>query len=73
MTLHDPTQLNGQGADLGTQYRSVIYYQSKAQYNTSKAVFLELKDYFDAPIVTEPSLPLPLFGRTRAPKLLHSK
>ncbi len=53
MTLHDPTQLNGQGADLGTQYRSVIYYQSKAQYNTSKAVFLELKDYFEAPIVTE--------------------
>ena len=60
MTLHDPTQLNRQGADLGTQYRSVIYYQSDDQRATANAVFIELKDYFDAPLVTELS-PAPPF------------
>jgi peptide-methionine (S)-S-oxide reductase len=61
MTLHDPTQLNGQGADLGTQYRSVIYYQSYNQRTAAEAVFIELKDYFDDPIVTELSPAAPFY------------
>ena len=62
MTLHDPTQLNGQGADLGTQYRSVIYYHSDAQLTTAEEVFLELKNCFDAPIVTELSPAAPFYS-----------
>ncbi len=53
MTSHDPTQLNGQGADKGTQYRSVIYYHSEEQKQTSGFVFEELKSYYMQPIVTE--------------------
>ncbi|MFV0564685.1 MAG: bifunctional methionine sulfoxide reductase B/A protein [Flavobacteriaceae bacterium] len=53
MTTHDPTTLNRQGADAGTQYRSVIFYNSDAQKITAQEVLGELKPYFDAPIVTE--------------------
>lgn len=53
MTSHDPTQLNGQGADIGTQYRSVIYYYSDTQKAVSQQVFDELKPVFSQPIVTE--------------------
>lgn len=53
MTSHDPTQLNGQGGDIGTQYRSVIYYYSDEQKVTSQQVFDELKTVFSEPIVTE--------------------
>tara|TARA_B110000967_G_C18718396_1_gene476342 strand:+ start:409 stop:939 length:531 start_codon:yes stop_codon:yes gene_type:complete len=55
MTNHDPTQLNGQGADRGTQYRSVVYYHSEEQKNTIQQVFLEIANYFPKPIVTEVS------------------
>lgn len=53
MTSHDPTQLNQQGADVGTQYRSVIYYHSEDQKKIVEGVFEELKEQFNAPIQTE--------------------
>ncbi len=40
---HDPTQLNGQGADIGTQYRSVIFYGQEAQKVVAEKLIAELK------------------------------
>ncbi len=51
--LHDPTTLNRQGNDSGTQYRSVIYYYSDAQKNTAEASKAAAKVNFKDPIVTE--------------------
>ena len=52
---HDPTQLNRQGADVGTQYRSVIYYHTKSQQMLAdeKKRQLNAQDAFGAPVVTE--------------------
>jgi len=52
---HDPTTLNRQGADVGTQYRSGIFYTSEEQKELAEAFINKLNDsnYFDAPIVTE--------------------
>jgi peptide-methionine (S)-S-oxide reductase len=55
MGTHDPTTLNRQGADVGTQYRSVIFYHDAQQQKEAESVLEELKQYFDAPIVTEVS------------------
>ena len=55
MTTHDPTSLNRQGADVGTQYRSVIFYHDDAQKETAEAVIRELQPYYDQAIVTEVS------------------
>ncbi|MBE3024010.1 peptide-methionine (S)-S-oxide reductase [Janthinobacterium sp. BJB1] len=52
-TLHDPTTLNRQGNDVGTQYRSVIYYQSAEQEKVARKVLAEMAGVWDAPIVTE--------------------
>jgi peptide-methionine (S)-S-oxide reductase len=54
-TIHDPTTLNRQGADVGTQYRSAIFTHSAEQTATAEAVIAELnKDGpWDRPIVTE--------------------
>jgi peptide methionine sulfoxide reductase msrA/msrB len=52
---HDPTTLNRQGADEGTQYRSVIFFHNDAQKITARKVLEELKSEFKQPIVTEVS------------------
>nr|WP_034379684.1 peptide-methionine (S)-S-oxide reductase MsrA [Herbaspirillum sp. CF444] len=52
-TIHDPTTLNRQGNDVGTQYRSVIYYDSPVQRDTAKHIIAEMALVWDAPIVTE--------------------
>ena len=56
MTTHDPTTLNRQGADKGTQYRSVIYYHNNAQKEIAEAVLKAVAPYYENPIVTEISL-----------------
>lgn len=53
MTTHDPTTLNRQGADYGTQYRSVIFFHTLEQKVTAQKVINDLQDVFDNPIVTE--------------------
>ncbi|MEA1785485.1 peptide-methionine (S)-S-oxide reductase MsrA [Arenibacter sp. GZD96] len=53
MSTHDPTTLNRQGADVGSQYRSVIYYHNEAQKQSALDVFKEMAPFFNAPIVTE--------------------
>jgi peptide-methionine (S)-S-oxide reductase len=52
-TIHDPTTLNRQGNDVGTQYRSVIYYHSPEQQEVARHVIAEMANVWDAPIVTE--------------------
>jgi peptide-methionine (S)-S-oxide reductase len=51
---HDPTQINGQGADIGTQYRSMISYQDEAQKNIATAYIAQLSSagVFHKPIAT---------------------
>lgn len=53
MTTHDPTTLNQQGADRGTQYRSVIYYHDDEQKEIAEAMIKELNPHFENKIVTE--------------------
>jgi peptide-methionine (S)-S-oxide reductase len=50
---HDPTTLNSQGADIGTQYRSVILYHSESQRETAERSKHEAQKLLDDPIVTE--------------------
>jgi peptide-methionine (S)-S-oxide reductase len=54
-TIHDPTTLNRQGADVGPQYRSAIFYHGEEQKVVAEQVVQELEaaGVWDAPIVTE--------------------
>ena len=50
---HDPTQLNRQGNDVGTQYRSGVFYHDAAQKAAAEAAVERAAKLWDAPIVTE--------------------
>jgi peptide-methionine (S)-S-oxide reductase len=52
-TIHDPTTLNRQGNDVGTQYRSAIYYHDEQQKKIAHEVVAAMAAVWDAPIVTE--------------------
>jgi peptide-methionine (S)-S-oxide reductase len=54
-TIHDPTTLNRQGADVGTQYRSAVFYHTPEQKATIQQVVadLEKQQVWDNPIVTQ--------------------
>jgi peptide-methionine (S)-S-oxide reductase len=60
MTTHDPTTLNQQGADRGTQYRSVIYFNNNKQQKIAEKVLTQVQPYYSNKIVTEVSA-LPIF------------
>jgi len=54
-SIHDPTTLNRQGADVGTQYRSAIFYHNEKQKAVAERIIKELNDakVWSIPIVTE--------------------
>ncbi|MGB1309073.1 MAG: peptide-methionine (S)-S-oxide reductase MsrA [Oceanihabitans sp.] len=53
LTTHDPTTLNQQGADIGTQYRSVIFYHTNLQKDIAKTVIDEISPYYQNKIITQ--------------------
>ena len=65
-STHDPTTLNRQGADRGTQYRSVVFYHSESQKIVTDEVIKNFaSDLWDDPIVTEVS-PTSIFYEAEA-------
>lgn len=53
MTTHNPMTLNQQGADRGTQYRSIVFYRNEEEKAIIEEVFSKLKPLYEAPIITE--------------------
>lgn len=52
-STHDPTTLNRQGADVGSQYRSVIFYEDPSERDAAQEVMAAMAELWDDPIVTE--------------------
>jgi peptide-methionine (S)-S-oxide reductase len=63
--IHDPTTLNRQGNDVGTQYRSVIFTHGEAQRAAAEDVIREAQAHYDSEIVTQ-VLPVPDYFRAEA-------
>jgi len=61
-TIHDPTTLNRQGNDIGSQYRSAIFYHNAEQHREAERIIQDLtrEKIWSAPLVTE-ILPIPVF------------
>lgn len=59
--MHDPTQLNRQGPDVGDQYRSAIFYVTDEQKEVAEKVIAELQPKFESPIVTEVTMAGPFY------------
>ena len=53
LSTHNPTTLNRQGADTGTQYRSIIFYRNEEEKVAAQTIIAEMQEVYDAPIVTE--------------------
>lgn len=53
LVTHDPTTLNRQGADVGTQYRSVVFYRTEKEKQTAEEIIAELQVPYENKIVTE--------------------
>ncbi len=49
---HDPSQENGQGLDIGNQYRSAIFYRTKSEFDTARKI-IEILEYKGLKVVTE--------------------
>ena len=52
-STHDPTTLNRQGGDIGTQYRSVVFYETQEEKEATREVMDSMAELWDNPIVTE--------------------
>ena len=52
-TMHDPTSLNRQGGDTGSQYRSIILYSSEKQKEKAEEFIKKIQSGFEKPVVTE--------------------
>ncbi len=61
-TIHDPTTLNRQGNDVGTQYRSVIFYHDEAQKQAALAAKQRMQALWNEPVVTEISALAPYYA-----------